>query len=472
MNRRYRLRGSRGPRVLLVALLLGLSCGVIFAQGPAPSDSSELDGLFTDNGTSTPDTTTGTASGTSSPQGQHGAPAAAIRPDDPTQDQKIHYYGSVNIYGLFGMGWSVLPDPANLSTGFGNEANGSFAASLGFEVRPAPQLRIRGTLMYNWPSPGPQLSEMIVDYSVRDAVFFRIGIFGYTWGISQFFQFSNLPARSIPGWGVSNQPLWQKTNLISVPPLTPPPVSAQVTIPFGLASLTLLGRFDAEDYGFPNPSTPDPRDAGWGAQFSFVTGPIEWTLAGFWQKLLTPRSSVSMKTSFLGFDFSAETTMAYPVEFNPSGVLPITTTGGGIFVGGVMQRIYPTAMLGLSREWADAGIKAYVEYAYNGERDPGISWLVDETGPGGHNTVLGARLANLASTGIAVNVLWQHCWSDGSGLISPLFEISPVPLTTLQFGPVFAYGPAGSETVNNRLVPGGKQAELLLLVRIGDSYSQ
>ena len=77
-----------------------------------------------------------------------------------------------------------------------------------------------------------------------------------------------------------------------------------------------------------------------------------------------------------------------------------------------------------------------------------------------------------ASSDITLNVLWQHNWSDGSGLVSPFFEVSPVPLTTIQLGPVFVYGDDGSETMNNRLVPGGKRLELLLLVKVSDSYTQ
>jgi hypothetical protein len=324
-------------------------------------------------------------------------------------------------------------------------------------------------LSYSWPSPGPQVAELIADYSVREAVFFRLGIYNYTWGISQFFQFSNLPARSLPGWGVNNEPLWQRLNLISMPPLITPPVSLKVSVPFGLDSLTFLARFDTVNYAFPNADAPDPRYAGYGLQYSMVTGPMEWTLAGFYQYLLTPRSSLSLKTHFLGLDLSAETTMAFPVNLTSYSEVTVPT-GGGIYVGGTLQRIYPTAMLGLSREWADVGLKVSAEYAYNGERDPGISWLPDETGPGGHNSILAIRFNNMGSSGVSLNTIWQHCWSDGSGLISPLFEVDPVPLTSIQLGPVFCYGSNGSETANNRQVPGSKMVELVLLVKVTDSF--
>ncbi len=460
-------RGAGGLRRLYaVAAFLCLFSAALWAQTTPPSSDNDLDNLFNDNGT-----TGGTGAAQPGP-GPQAAPGPAVRADDLTLDRSIHYFGSLDVYGQLGLGWSDWPYPNDLSNGLGWEGSGSFTASLGFEVRPAPELRIRATISYNWPSPGPQVSELITDYSVRQAVFFRLGIYNYTWGNSQFFQFSNLPSRSLPGWGVSNEPLWQRNNLIAVPPLIPPPVSLKMSIPIGLDNLTFLMRLDTENYGFPNPTTPDPKDAGYGVQFTMVTGPIEWALAGFWQHLLTPRSSLSMKTSVLGFDLSAETTMAFPWDFTPNSVLPIAAVGGGIYVGGTLQRIYPTAVIALSREWTDAHVKVTTEYAFNGERDAGISWLADETGPGGHNTVLALRVANMASSGITLNALWQHCWSDGSGLISPLLEVSPVPLTTLEFGPVFLYGDDGSETANNRQVPGSKRLELLLLVKVSDSYRQ
>ena len=452
-------------RLLAAAALLLLSGAALFAQtSPAPA-GGELDGLFTDNESS--------SSTAKSAPGSEPATPPALRPDDPTQDRRLHYYGSVDVYGLLGIGWPQIPDVHNLSNGLGNEVNGSFTASLGFDVRPATELRIRGSLSYSFPASTSQFSEFIVDYSVKQAVFFTMGTFGYTWGNSQFFQFSNLPYRSLSGWGINNQPIWQKANIITTPTLVVQPVSVEMSVPFGLDSIKFLARFDMQNYGFPSPTTPDPRDAGYGVQASVVTGPIEWTLGGFWQWQLTPRTSLSLKTSFLGFDFSAETTVALPLTLTlNSGVTAIPTSGGGIYVGGMMQRIYPTFVLGLSREWTDARIKLYFEYAFNGERDPGISWLADNSGPGGHNTAAVVRFANLGESGISLNVLWQHNWSDASGLISPLLEVSPVPLTTIQFGPVLVYGPDGSETMSNRIVPGGKRLEMLLLVKVSTSYRQ
>jgi hypothetical protein len=456
--------GLFGPRrAALITALLCLLGARLSAQTQTGSDNP--DSLFND-GTAAPQTP---ASQQPSPE----TPATgSVRPDDLLRDDKIHFFGSADIYGLFGLGWSQAPVLARPGDNFGVEAGGSLTTNIGFEVRPASELRIRGTLSYYFPSAGPLFSEMFVDYSILNSVFFRIGTFDYTWGNSQFYQFANLPARSLPGWTTTNVPLWEKTNLITSTVTETVPVSAKMNIPFGLNGLTFLARFDLANYGFPNQLAPTPKDAGYGLEYDMVTGPVEWSIAGFWQYLLTPRTFLAMKTTISGFDVSAEMTMAFPVKFTLSGISTTSTAGGGIFVGGGMQRIYPTAVLGLSREWTDAHIKFYLEYAYNGERDPGTSWLADATGPGGHNSAAVVHFSNLGPSGLALNLLWQQNWSDGSALIGPFLEISPVALTTIQVGLPLIFGPNNSEVLNNRLVPGDKRFELLILVKLSASFRQ
>ena len=455
-------RGLPGPlRPLLAVFLLCLGGAALYAQAQTSSDNP--DSLFTDGTTTSPP-----------PSGEQPGseqPVAGTRPDDLTHDNKIHFFGSVNLYGLGGLGWSQLPQVVRPGDNFGAEAGGSLTTSFGFEVRPVSDLRLRGTLSYYFPTSGPLFSEMIVDYSILNSVFFRMGTFAYTWGNSQFFQFANLPARSLPGWSISNLPLWEQTNLITNLTTETLPVSLKMNIPFGLNGFTFLARFDLSNY-FPNSSTPNPKDAGYGLQYDMVTGPIEWGVAGFYQYLLTPRTLLTMKTTVSGVDVSAEMTTAFPVRFTHSGVTTVSTTGGGIFVGGALQRIYPTVIVGLSREWTDAHIKLYGEYAYNGESEPGNSWLADATGPGGHNSAAGVRFSNLGPSGLAINLLWQQNWSDGSALIAPFLEISPVALATIQVGLPVIFGPANNEVASNRLVPGTKRVELVVLVKLNAGFQQ
>jgi hypothetical protein len=472
-------------RALVVAAALMLMCGRLVAQTADTSTGGDnLDNLFN-----------GDNSGSSGTQGtdQSGTPAQPPvtpqpRPDDLTLDDKVHFLSDLSIYGLAGVGWA---DENDLSiNSLAGEGSGSLSANLGIDFRPAPQLRVRGTLSYTFPTAGTQLSQLIVDYSIKEAVFFRLGIFDYSWSNSQFFQFANLPARGLPTWsGVINVPLWQQLNILSPSVVANYPASVRMYIPFGVNGITLLSRFDMANYDFPGKPdhpTPDPRNAGYGVQLDLVTGPIQWTLGGFTQELLYPRSSLGMKTSLLGFDLSLETTVAYPVHLMTSDPVQffqvVSTTGGGWFVGGQLQRIYPTATVGLFREWQDPHIRLYAEYGYNAERDPHLlpngdkdlstTWLDDETGPGGHNSVVALRFSNLMSTDISLNALWQHNWSDGSGLLSAFMEVSPVPLTTIQLGPVFLYGPKNGEVAGNRLVPGSKRLEFLVLVKVSDSFRQ
>ena len=460
-----------------------LACQTLPAQAQPSSDSDNVDNLFDGNGsggtspqTQNPSTPPAQASGpaqTSEPSPS----SAAIRPDDILNDNKLHFFGSLDLFGNVGGGWSEMPDFSHPTNNLGRDIGGSMSATLGFGIRPANELRIRGTLNYTFPGAGaqsiPQLSEMYADYSILNAVFFRLGIFGYTWGNSQFYLFGNLPSRGLPGWTGSNSlPFWEQNNLLTTVITTNYPVSLKMNIPMGFNTLSFLARFDLLNYGFSSQTAPNPKSAGYGLEYDLVTGPIEWTFAGFYQWELTPRTLLSLKTSLLGFDVSAETTMAFPVALSLSGAAPVTTAGGGIFVGGTLQRIYPTAVIGISREWVDSNIKIYAEYAYNGERNPGVSWLPDETGPGGHNSAIGARFGNLGQSGLNLNLLWQQNWSDGSGLVGSFLEFSPFALASIQVGIPFVWGPDGSEVVNNRLVPGAQRLELLILFRISDSFRQ
>ncbi len=469
---------NRLLKLLLLAYAFGLAGQTLPAQAQSSGGSDNVDNLFN-----------GGAAGSSNGQSQQGQqaqggeqPAAqqppSIRPDDILNDRKLHFFGSLDLYGDIGGGIQEPSDFSPMGSTFGYDVGGSFTANLGFEIRPANELRLRGKLTYSFPgftsNALPELSEMFFDYSFLEKVFFRIGIFDYTWGNSQFFQFGNLPARSISGWsGLSTLPLWAQTNLLTTIPTQNYPVSIKMAVPMGFNTLTLLARFDLANYGNPAmEQSPSPKDAGYGVQYDLVTGPIEWSVAGYYQWQLNPRALLAMKTNMFGFDVSAEGTVASPIAINRFGIYPYATPGGGIYVGGALQYIYPTAVVGISREWVNEGIKLYGEYGYNGERSPGESWLQDESGPGGHNSAIGARFNNLGQSGITLNLLWQQNWSDGSGLVAPFIEFPSIGPASLQVGVPYLWGSNATEVAKNRLVPGSQGLELLILVKVSASFRQ
>ena len=454
-------------RALLLAAAFFLACAAGYSQDQQAPNDSDVDNMF-NGGSSTQTDVQPPPSGQTTPPAQN---PASLRPDDILQDRKLHFFGSLDLYGDIGGGWSG-PDITQLDRKPGRDFGGSLGTSLGFEIRPASELRIRASLGYSFPGSGqsalPQLTEVFFDYSLLEHVFFRIGIFDYTWGNSQFFLFGNLPARSQPGWtGSANLPFWERSNLLTNVTTQNYPVSFKMSVPIGLNTLTFLARFDLANYGFADPTSPNPMNGGYGLQLDLVTGPIEWSLGGFFQRSLTPRTLLSMKTSMLGFDLSAEVTAAYLFT---SSITGISAAGGGIPVGGDLQRIYPTAVVGIAREWQEPRIRLYAEYGFNGERDLGMSWIADASGPAGHNTALGIRWTDLGQTGITVNLLWQQNWSDRSGLAAAFVEFAPVSPVTIQVGLPVVY--ISGEASANRLVPGSQSVGLLVLVKLSSSFRQ
>src|SRR5208283_816728 len=136
--------GSGLRRAVYVAAFLSLLGARLSSQAQTGSDNP--DSLFND-GTAAAPPPTGQPAETPG--------AASVRPDDLLNDNKIHFFGSVDIYGLAGLGWSQFPQLAHLGDSFGPEGSGSLTTNIGFEVRPATELRIRGTLSYYFPTQGP-----------------------------------------------------------------------------------------------------------------------------------------------------------------------------------------------------------------------------------------------------------------------------------------------------------------------------
>ncbi|HUW40812.1 MAG TPA: hypothetical protein VMV90_07350 [Rectinemataceae bacterium] len=444
----------------LAAPLAAQSAGTAPGADQTPAQSPDnVDNLF-DQGAVIPKAT---------------VPAAAKI--EEVQDSRLHFFSSLNLYGDAGFGYKAFPPASDLSQHLGLEGGASFSALLGVEVRPADEMRLRLAMEYDFPpasgtAPALQVSELFVDYSFLNTVFFRVGVFNYGWGNSQFFQLGDLPSRGLPGWSTSLTPLWQKTNLITNTSTVSHPVSFKAYVPFEKDGFTFLGRADLANYGFPNTSSPDPRYMGLGLLYDLVTGPVEWNIGGFTQYLLHPRGLLTAKTSAFGFDLSAEAVVAFPYHLMYNNIASDIPSGGGIYVGGEVQRIYPSFVFGIGRDWADAGIKLYAEYAYNGERDGSTytNWLDDETGPGGHNSAFTVKFDRLGQSNVGLNLLWQQNWSDGSCMIAPFIQLNAAALTTIQIGLPMVFGPDNSEVMNNRLLPGSQRLGLLLLIKVSDNY--
>ena len=158
-----RVCGRAFPIVVVLAILCCTGAG-LSAQSQSPTqpntDDSELDNLFND----------GSAGSATQPNPTGQGTSTAVRADDISRDSKVHLFGSVDVLGQLGIGWSGFSTPTFVPDGFGWEGGANVQANIGFEVRPETELRIRGTLSYNFPggnplfSETPYFSEMIIDY--------------------------------------------------------------------------------------------------------------------------------------------------------------------------------------------------------------------------------------------------------------------------------------------------------------------
>ncbi len=434
------------------------------AQGTAGSGDN-LDSLF-ENGTTLPPATVD----------KNPVETAPIRPDDLSRDEKMRFFGTWSAYANLGPGWSNWPNFSQPKRYFLVDGGASLTAGLGFEVRPASQLRLRGLATYNFPTTGLQVTELIIDYTLRNTIFFRAGIFGYAWGDAQFSQLGNLPGRTLPSWSTDTIPVWQTTNLITNSTTSNLPTSVKAYIPLGRNGLTFLVRADP-NY-FVSRTEPDLKSAGYGLEYDQVTGPVEWTLGGFYQRLLTPRAMLVGRSTVLGCALSVETLMAFPVTFKGTGAVAVPTAGGGVYIGGPLQRVYPSMVLGLSREWTALNLKLHLEYTINSERDPrgdqaNPDWLPDAVGPGGHATDVALHLGRLFDNRkIGLNLLWQHNWTTSAGLAASFLELAPDSVLTVQIGAETIYGSDVAEVSANRLLPENNRFGFVLLARLNTSFRE
>ena len=102
---------------LAAAAFFCIACVWLPAQADQASGGSDVDSLFTDSGAPPPPAD-------ANAQPPNGS-APAVRPDDLTLDNKTHFFGTLDIYGLFGFGWTGIPDTSNLGGGLDAEASTS-----------------------------------------------------------------------------------------------------------------------------------------------------------------------------------------------------------------------------------------------------------------------------------------------------------------------------------------------------------
>jgi len=370
------------------------------------------------------------------------APANPI--DQFTTQKGIRFSGSFDAYAGLLSGWADRPDMDDLGRGFSNSPVASISSSLSFDARPASYFRVLGTLNVGYPGAlsdyaqlsGPTIGELFCDYSVSDALFFRIGKQVINWGASRFFAIDNLPAR-VPTTAhlVPDEDFDNSAG-----------IGLKVNIPFGVHSLTSIMQIK-QNY-LSKKTDPHAGEVGYGLLGDLVFGNTELTVGGYYQQYLRPRALITAKTSFFGIDAQAETIIAY-------------TEGPGIAVSWIGNLFW---------EQPDVGFRIAAEYIYNAETGQPY---VSESQPGfptGHAIACLAGFREVFGTKIDMGVQWEHAFLDNSGMVIPAVVFKPFGYVSITCGVPLVYGPASSEIMNINPDPEKRRTSLGLRISISGTF--
>lgn len=175
--------------VAFLVVLLAVAVGVSAQEAPAPDS---VDSLFDTPSTDTVVVDTGI--------------------DYRTlydKDEKIKTSGHFRALGGAAIGyvrWPTLEDPGN---GFGASIGAYAEAVAALDIRPSSVAHIRGefstsftpaTAQFSWDNFA--IDELYCDYTVRDAVFVRVGEFLSSWGQGRLFTPGDLLANSADGFSL------------------------------------------------------------------------------------------------------------------------------------------------------------------------------------------------------------------------------------------------------------------------------
>ena len=361
------------------------------------------------------------------------APANPI--DQFTTQSGIRLTGSFDAYAGLLSGWADL--------GFSTSPVASISSSLSLDARPVSYFRVLGTLNVGYPGAlsdyaqlaGPTIGELFCDYSVSDALFFRIGKQVINWGASRFFAIDNLPARVPTGFQI---PLESFDGAAGI--------GLKVNIPFGVHSLTTFMQIKN---GYLRPSsTPNLSEVGYGILGELLFGKTELSIGGYYQQYLRPRALLMAKTSFFGIDAQAETIIAY-------------TEGPGIAASWVGSLFW---------EQQDVRFRISAEYIYNAETGQPY---VSESQPGfpmGHAVACLAGFREVFGTKIDVGVRWEHAFLDNSGIVIPAVVFKPFGYVSITCGVPLVYGPAASEIMSINPDPEKRRTSLGLRISISGTF--
>lgn len=347
------------------------------------------------------------------------------------------------MFGYFG-GWKSVPwIPGTFAEADGVEAYthgvvNKTSSSFSLNFRIAPVFRIYLTFQFSFPEFKAEIGEFFADYSIVEAVFFRIGRQNHSWGISRYHPFTNLLNRLPDSWSNANAPANDYINDADS-------YSIKMNIPLEIGGFEFVGH---TRYGYmSNPSSPHISDIGWGGTFNLAVPYLDATIGSYYHRDLPWRSFLSASTTvFQILDLYAEGMISYNMNFVPNdpaqsasydSTQPVDmdaldfAVNGGFLIGFLKNTLNITG-----------------EYSYNGEER--------------QRTVKGQSYPLIFGHNIAGGISWtfwenkfglyaqiNYSVNENSGLFVPALRLEVLPFMQINAALPLSFGNADGTYVKN-----------------------
>jgi hypothetical protein len=307
----------------------------------------------------------------------------------------------------FSPGWSEVPWFADTHEPVYSHVLGlSLASQITTDVRISDTFRVHSSLSFSIPtSPSLALSEFFLDYHIRSRLFFRVGKFNHSWGISPNFSAANLLARVPKGKGGD-------------------PYILKMDIPIGIGGLEFLALTRP---GFMQGATPGFREIGYGAKYNLAFTWADIDLGAFYHQEMPLRASASVKTTIVDTELYVETMGAVRHE-----------TWDGFTI---------SANLGFAQSFFDDLISVNGELFWNGEEDvyyfkPKTELQEEQTSPfiPGLNAAWNLVFRPRWIWNLRFALVGRWALDTNSAYILPGLSIAPLPHVEVSLGFPIALG--------------------------------
>ncbi len=318
-------------------------------------------------------------------------------------DSAIKVFASFTLQGGLGVGWADWIDFTDIAKGFDPNAGVTLNSSFGVSIRPTSDLYGLVSISASYPGYTIALGNLILDYTIADAIFLRFG-------------------NALPTWG--NARIYNAVDLLSRGPGGSNPFIIKADIPLGLHYLSAI--VISKDWYHGSAAAFSPYNLGYGLRGTLSLGPIEWGLGVLYQESLGLQAFTSIKTAFLGIDYFAE---AKVVSTNWS-------------------QWFFSVVTGFYYEWKTPNIQLGGEYFFNGERDQGVALVSDALALSGHNCTIKLLWKNLDNSGIDWAIEWRHNFTDNTGSVQTGIILTPFTYLNIAIGIPLYYGRLNGEISN------------------------